>query len=70
MKSYTIYVHDRRLSQRVILAAEFADDRRAHEFAQQRLASSDDYSAVEVWDGAVRLYRLQTPGAAAEPHAA
>ena len=70
MKTYTIYVHDRRLRQQVMLAAELADDRRAHEFAEERLASSDDYSAVEVWEGDVRLYRLQAADAGGKTRAA
>ena len=58
MKTYRILVHDLGQSEPIVLAAELAGDRRAREFAHERLASSPDYAAVEVWDGAVRLCRV------------
>ena len=58
MKAYRILVHDLTQPEPVVLAAELAGDRRAREFARERLASSRDYAAVEVWDGPVRLCRL------------
>jgi hypothetical protein len=58
MKTYRILVHDRHCQGPITLAAEFAHDNRAREFAGERLASSSDYAAIEVWDGAERLCYL------------
>jgi hypothetical protein len=58
MKAYRVLIHDLGSAEPVVLTAELASDRRAREFAHQRLASNPDYAAVEVWDGPVRLCRL------------
>ncbi|MFI4934905.1 MAG: hypothetical protein ACHP7N_09830 [Caulobacterales bacterium] len=58
MKAYTIYVHDLRFEQPILLAAEFKHDKRAREFASERLASCDHYAAIEVWDGGMKLCHL------------
>ena len=58
MKTYTVYVHDRRYTAPTLLIADFASDERARDFATQRLASSDHYFAIEVWEDDARLLRL------------
>ena len=58
MKAYRVLIHDLASAETVVLTAELAGDRRALEFARERLASSPDYAAVEIWDGPVRLCRL------------
>ena len=55
MKDYTIYIHRYGERERQVLFAQLRDDRRAREFAEQRLAASPDHAAVEVWGGAARL---------------
>ena len=57
MKTYTILVHDRRWAEPVTLEAVLADDARAAEFAHERLATSIDCAAVEVWHDGTQLYR-------------
>jgi len=41
------------------LAAELAHDARAREFARERLASSTDYEAVEVWREGLKLFHAE-----------
>ena len=49
VQTYTLYVHDRRYSVPTLLAADFAHDERALQYARDHLKSSDHYFAVEVW---------------------
>lgn len=60
MKAYRVLVHDARDVEPVELIAELAHDRRAHEFARERLAASPYVLAIEVWRGAVKLCHLRT----------
>lgn len=67
MKTYRILVHDRRNAAPIELVAEMARDARAQEFARERLASSADVAAIEVWSGPVKLchFRSEAPRQAA-----
>jgi len=56
VKTYTIVVHDRRWRGPMTLAAVLAHDARACEFAHERLVTSRDCEAVEVWHAGRRLY--------------
>ncbi len=58
MKTYTLYLRDRRLGQTVTLTGQFAHDRRAREYARQRLDASPHHEWIEVWDGTARLCRF------------
>jgi len=57
MTTYTILIHDRRWAEPVSLEAVLADDARACEFAHERLVSSIDCVAVEVWHAGRKLHR-------------
>jgi hypothetical protein len=46
----------------VELIAELAHDRRARQFARERLESLPQFVAIEVWDGEARLCRLVAGG--------
>ena len=59
MKPYRILVEDRREGAPSELAAEFAHDARACEFARQRLDTTPMMAAIEVWAGPVRLCRYE-----------
>ena len=59
MKAYRILVDDRCVDAPRELAAEFAHDARACEFALQRLETSPLMAAIEVWSGEVRLCRYE-----------
>jgi hypothetical protein len=59
MKAYRILVDDRREDAPRELAAEFAHDARACEFARQRLEATPLMAAIEVWSGLVRLCRYE-----------
>jgi hypothetical protein len=56
MKDYTILLHDRRGAEPLTLSAIVADDARACEFAHERLVTSRECEAVEVWHAGRRLY--------------
>ena len=60
MKAYRILVHDARDVEPIELTAVLAHDRRAHEFARERLAGSPYIRAIEVWRGLVKLCHLKT----------
>ena len=62
MRAYRILVHDVRDTQPVELIAELAHDRRAHEFARERLSTSPYIRAIEVWRGLVKLCHIRTGG--------
>jgi len=47
------------------LTAELAHDRRARDFAQERLASCADYEAIEVWANGDRLWAFRRNAAEA-----
>ncbi len=48
--TYTIYIHDQRYAVPTLLTAEMADDARVRDFARERLAQSEHYRAVEIWE--------------------
>jgi hypothetical protein len=60
MNAYRILIHHAGGTEPIELAAEFARDERAHEFARERLASSPKFQAIEVWRGPVKLCHLRT----------
>lgn len=60
MKAYRVLVHDVRDADPIELMAELAHDRRAHEFARERLAASPYVRAIEVWRGLVKLCHLKS----------
>lgn len=59
MKSYRILVNDLRAEAPAELAAEFAHDARAREFARQRLEASPSMKAIEVWRDRLKLCRFE-----------
>ena len=61
MKTYKILVHDRRCPEPIFLTAEMRHDQRACEYARERLRSSADYDAIEVWRAEVRLCQVVSP---------
>ncbi len=50
MKTYVLYIHDRRYSVPHLDSVTVQGDERAGEIAAQRLASSKAYFAAEVWE--------------------
>ena len=61
MKTYVLYVHDRRYSVPSLDAVTVRGDARAREIATQRLASSAHYFAAEVWEADRLVCRLDKP---------
>ena len=51
MKTYVLYIHDRRYSVPAMDTLTVSDDARARELAVARLASSVNYLGVEIWEG-------------------
>ncbi|HZK99381.1 MAG TPA: hypothetical protein VFC47_05740 [Caulobacteraceae bacterium] len=63
MKTYTLYIHDRRYSAPTMDFLTVAGDQRARELAVQRLASSPHYTRAELWEDERLVCELdpQTP---------
>lgn len=65
MKNYRMLVYEYGCVQPVELIAQMASDRRAVDFARQRLTDYSRILAIEVWSGLSRLSRLQRRSAEA-----
>jgi hypothetical protein len=50
VKTYTLYVHDGRYAVPTLLTVELRDDDRVRDYAARKLAESDHYTAVEIWE--------------------
>lgn len=66
MNVYTIYIDDDRYSAPTLDIIMAKDDREAELLARQRLASSDHYKAVAVWDDDRFVCEAPEPGASQE----
>jgi hypothetical protein len=62
MKTYTIFIHDKRYSVPTLLAENFDHDDHAREYAVARLAASRHYTAIEIWDQDIQLCHLRVQG--------
>jgi hypothetical protein len=51
MRVYSFFIEDRRYSVATLLFAEAVDEADARERAAAKLAESDFYISVEIWDG-------------------
>ncbi|MBA3812146.1 MAG: hypothetical protein H0X27_11005 [Caulobacteraceae bacterium] len=67
MKTYVLYIHDRRYSVPHLDSVTVQGDGRAGEIAAQRLASSQAYFAAEVWEDDRLVCRLEKGGSSQEP---
>ncbi len=65
MKLYRMLVYETGCVQPIELIAQMASDRRAVDFARQRLTDYPRILAIEVWSGLCRLSRLQRRNAEA-----
>jgi hypothetical protein len=64
VKTYMVYVHDRRYSVPTLLLVNLANDQRAQAFARERLASSNFHTGVEIWDGDDMICNVAAPALA------
>jgi len=51
LKTYILYIHDRRYSVPTLDTLTVSSDARASELARARLASSTHYQGAEIWEG-------------------
>lgn len=63
MRTYTIFVHDRRYTVPTLMAADFEADDGALAYAAEHLGASEDYTAIEVWsEDDCQLCRIEAEG--------
>jgi hypothetical protein len=67
MKTYFLYVHDDRYSVPTLDTVIVRNDQRASEIAAKRLASSDHYRGVEIWEDERLVCRFDRDGSPARP---
>ena len=59
MRTYALYIHDRRYSVPTLKIVTAGDELDARELAQKHLEDGDHHLAVEVLEGQTELFRLE-----------
>jgi len=62
MKSFSIYIFDKRYSAPTLLIATTVDQNWAREIALERLAESEHHVKAEVWEGDRMVFAGLAPG--------
>jgi hypothetical protein len=66
LKTYTLYIHDRRYSVPTFMAADFPHEDQVREYAATRLLGSQFYTGIEIWDGDLKVFEVRPSDVSAQ----